>query len=32
MIHAPGKGKRVRKASLSEKYYRTHFASVRRVI
>jgi cell wall-associated NlpC family hydrolase len=32
MIHAPGKGKRVRKAKLSEKYYRRHFATVRRVI
>lgn len=31
MIHAPGKGKRVVKADLDEKYYQRHFASVRRV-
>jgi cell wall-associated NlpC family hydrolase len=32
MIHAPGKGKRVRKADLTEKYYRKHLVTVRRVI
>jgi cell wall-associated NlpC family hydrolase len=32
MIHAPGKGKRVRKAKLSEKYYRQHYATARRPI
>ncbi|MDR2199877.1 MAG: C40 family peptidase [Deltaproteobacteria bacterium] len=32
MIHAPGRGKKVRKANISDSYYRKHFALVRRVI
>ncbi|MDR1164430.1 MAG: C40 family peptidase [Deltaproteobacteria bacterium] len=32
MIHAPGRGKKVRKANLEEKYYRQRFATARRVI
>jgi cell wall-associated NlpC family hydrolase len=31
MIHAPGKGKKVVKTSLKDKYYRTHYATSRRV-
>jgi cell wall-associated NlpC family hydrolase len=31
MIHAPGKGKKVVKTSLKEKYYQTHYATSRRV-
>jgi cell wall-associated NlpC family hydrolase len=32
MIHAPGSGKKVRKANLSDDYYQKTFATVRRVI
>lgn len=32
MIHAPGRGKRVRKASLSDTYYKTHYATARRLM
>jgi cell wall-associated NlpC family hydrolase len=32
MIHAPGKGKHVRKANISERYYRANFASARRFL
>jgi cell wall-associated NlpC family hydrolase len=32
MIHAPGKGKPVRKAELDKKYYKDHFVTARRVI
>ncbi|MDR2366955.1 MAG: C40 family peptidase [Deltaproteobacteria bacterium] len=31
MIHAPGKGKKVVKTSLKDKYYRSHYATSRRV-
>jgi cell wall-associated NlpC family hydrolase len=32
MIHAPGMGKSVVKTSLKDKYYRTHYATSRRVV
>jgi cell wall-associated NlpC family hydrolase len=32
MIHAPGRGKHVRKANLDEKYYQRHFVVAKRVI
>jgi cell wall-associated NlpC family hydrolase len=31
MIHAPGAGKKVVKTSLKDKYYRSHYATARRV-
>jgi cell wall-associated NlpC family hydrolase len=31
MIHAPGQGKKVIKTSLKDKYYRSHYATSRRV-
>ncbi|MDR1086066.1 MAG: C40 family peptidase [Deltaproteobacteria bacterium] len=31
MIHAPGRGKNVTRANLSEKYYQRHYATARRV-
>jgi cell wall-associated NlpC family hydrolase len=32
MIHAPGRGKKVRKAELDQQYYKDHFVVARRVI
>jgi cell wall-associated NlpC family hydrolase len=32
MIHAPGRGKKVRKANLDDKYYRQHYVTSRRII
>jgi cell wall-associated NlpC family hydrolase len=32
MIHAPGKGKKVRRANLDGKYYRQHYVTARRFI
>ncbi|MDR2612390.1 MAG: C40 family peptidase [Deltaproteobacteria bacterium] len=32
MIHAPGRGKKVRRANLEERYYRQHYVTARRVL
>ncbi|MDR1036635.1 MAG: C40 family peptidase [Deltaproteobacteria bacterium] len=32
MVHAPGKGKKVRRANLDDKYYRQHYVTARRYI
>jgi cell wall-associated NlpC family hydrolase len=32
MVHAPGRGKKVRRANLEEKYYRQHYVTARRFI
>ncbi|MDR1314197.1 MAG: C40 family peptidase [Deltaproteobacteria bacterium] len=32
MVHAPGAGKKVRRANLEDKYYRQHFVTARRYI
>jgi cell wall-associated NlpC family hydrolase len=31
MIHAPGRGRRVRMVSLGEKYYQSHYVTARRI-
>ncbi|MDR1080380.1 MAG: C40 family peptidase [Deltaproteobacteria bacterium] len=32
MVHAPGRGKKVRRANLEDKYYRQHYVTARRYI